>query len=222
MTAPWGPSVQLSRELFMTTDYLLLHFFSGDRGPFLAFLQPTPCLLPIFSPSFSSLSLHLSLSIHLSVTTLSLVSPKISPQATVNVWHEGTGSQSPQKPAVSIPDALSEIIRAFISIGAPFATCLGKVSHNWRLELERLTSPDTSLWKTRCLRCHVFPGPIKLTQESCFLSLSLLQLAFKSLILLPPPPPPPCLSVPFPAATQNQGLLICLSVFHSVILQTSM
>lgn len=30
---------------------------------------------------------------------------------------------------------------------APFVTCLGKGSHNWRLELERLTSPDTSLEK---------------------------------------------------------------------------
>lgn len=118
MTVPWGPSVQLSRELFVTTDYLLLQFFSGDRRPFLAFLQPTPCL--IFHPSFFSFSLHLS--IHLSITTQSLttlwesISPTISPQATVDVWHEGTVSQSPRKPVVSIPDALSEIIRTFIRI----------------------------------------------------------------------------------------------------------
>lgn len=120
MTAPWGPSVQLSRELFVTTDYLLLHFLSGDRRPFLAFLQPAPCLVPIFPPLSFSLSLHLS--IHLSAASQSSttlrepISPTISPQATVNVWHESTGSQSPQKPAVSIPDALSEIIRTFISI----------------------------------------------------------------------------------------------------------
>lgn len=120
MTVPRGPSVQLSRELFVATDYLLLHFFSGDRRPFLASLQPTPCLIPI---SLLSLFHSLHPSIHLSITTQSLatlwepVGPTISPQATVDVWHEGTGSQSPQKPAVSIPDALSEIIRTFISIG---------------------------------------------------------------------------------------------------------
>lgn len=114
MTVPRGPSVQLSRELFVTTDYLLLHFFSGDRRPFLASLQPTPCLIPI---SLLSLFHSLHPSIHLFITTQSsAIGPTISPQATVDVWHEGTGSQSPQKPAVSIPDALSEIIRTFISI----------------------------------------------------------------------------------------------------------
>lgn len=114
MTVPRGPSVQLSRELFVTTDYLLLHFFSGDRRPFPASLQPTPCLVPI---SLLSLFHSLHPSIHLSITTQSsAIGPTISPQATVDVWHEGTGSQSPQKPAVSIPDALSEIIRTFISV----------------------------------------------------------------------------------------------------------
>lgn len=147
MTDPGGPSVQLSRELFVTTDYFLLQFFSGDRRPFLAFLQPTPCL--IFPPSFFILSPSIYLSIHLSITSQSFttlwepISPTISPQATVGV--EGMVSQSPKKPVVSIPDALSEIIRTFISIREHGSIRYG--SHNWHLELERFTSPDTSLGK---------------------------------------------------------------------------
>jgi len=108
MTAPWGPSVHLSRELFVTTDYLLLHFFSSDRRLILAFLQPS------FSFFFHP-SIYLSIIIPSLATLWEPIRSTISPQAVAELWHEDTGSQCPQIPAVSILDSLSEIIRTFIS-----------------------------------------------------------------------------------------------------------
>lgn len=76
------------------------------------FLNPHLVSFPFYPPlSSSPFSLHLSIP-----SPCGNRGPPISPQATVNVWHGGAGSQSPQKPAVSMQDAHSEIIRTFIHV----------------------------------------------------------------------------------------------------------
>lgn len=131
--------VQLGRDLTVTADYRL-HISSTSRKVSLAFLQPTPCLISILPP-FSLLSFSLNLSIPPPCGNLG--SP-ISPQATVNVWHGGTGSQSPQKAVMSMLDAWSEIIRGFIIVRErdSFLTCIAKCSFN-HIELERFNYPKT-------------------------------------------------------------------------------
>lgn len=109
--------MQLSRSLPVTADYPL-HISSFNRKAFLAFPKPTPCFIFILPPLLSSFSLHLSIP-----PPCGKLGPPIFPQATVNVWHGGTGSQSPQKPAVSMRDAHSEIIRSFISVREHGSVC---------------------------------------------------------------------------------------------------
>lgn len=110
MITPQGPSVQLSREGFLTTDYLLLHFFLGDTGSSL-------------SPRLASFTASHSFSIYPCVHKHPVLSHPMGTyqfndfsSSYCQLWHAGTRGQSPQKPAVSILDALSEIIRTFISI----------------------------------------------------------------------------------------------------------
>lgn len=71
-----------------------LHIVSFNWKASLAFLQPTPCLISMLPALPLSFSLHLSIPL-----PCGNLGPPISPQATVNVWRGGTGSQSPQKPA---------------------------------------------------------------------------------------------------------------------------
>lgn len=82
--------MQLGRDLPVTADYPLHVFFFFNRKASLAFLQPTPCLISILPPLPLSFPLHLSIP-----PPCGNLGPPISPQATVNVWHAGTGSQSP-------------------------------------------------------------------------------------------------------------------------------
>lgn len=115
---PPTTKVHLGRDLTVTADHRL-HISSFSRKASVAFLQPTPCLISIL-PLFSLLSFSLHLSIPPPCGNLG---PPISPQATVNVWHGGTGSQSPQKPVMSMCDAWSEIIRSSISVGEHGSVC---------------------------------------------------------------------------------------------------
>lgn len=85
---PWGPDAPRAEIS------LWLHIVSFNRKASLAFFQPTPCLISIRPTLPLSFSLHLSIPL-----PCGNLGPPISPQATVNVWHGGTGSQSPQKPA---------------------------------------------------------------------------------------------------------------------------